>query len=178
MGSSSSRRSIKFHAYEYTILRYLDALLQRGAIRPGVIRPPPEAERTPLPNKPAELLLGMAITAVERLDFRKASEIYSDLLKIEPTNIQARDGLKSSQAKLAALLAAREFPKEAVFRPRVIPTVRGVNLSSIEGFILSRINGQWTVGEILCIVPVPESDALGALRHLVEIGAIERADPS
>jgi len=45
--------------------------------------------------------------------------------------------------------------------------VKKLNLSPQESFLLTRINGSWTVKEILCVIPFEESSALKNLRNLL-----------
>jgi hypothetical protein len=44
---------------------------------------------------------------------------------------------------------------------------------SHEGFVLSRVNGQWDLRSILKLVPLPENEALMIFVRLLDRGVIE-----
>ena len=43
----------------------------------------------------------------------------------------------------------------------------GLKMEPIDGFVLSRVNGSYTVGEIVAIIPLPENEALAAILRLL-----------
>jgi hypothetical protein len=50
--------------------------------------------------------------------------------------------------------------------------VRSQRLEPLEGFILSRVNGTWTVKSILKLCPVDEKHALNCLENLAARGLV------
>ena len=54
-----------------------------------------------------------------------------------------------------------------------ILTLTKENFDPLEGFVLSRVNGQWNVRSILQLCPIPEEDALLIFARLMERHVIE-----
>jgi hypothetical protein len=48
----------------------------------------------------------------------------------------------------------------------------GENLTPQEGFLASRINGSWDIESVLKVSPIPERQALQAIRRLIEKGVL------
>ena len=51
------------------------------------------------------------------------------------------------------------------------------DLDAQEGFVVSRVNGQWDVRSILKLCPMTEDDALMIFARLLERGVIELRKP-
>ncbi len=51
------------------------------------------------------------------------------------------------------------------------------NFDPQEGFVLSRVNGQWDVKSILKLIPMPEDDAILIFSRLLERGVIDLQEP-
>ena len=50
--------------------------------------------------------------------------------------------------------------------------VNTLSLEPLEGFVLSRVNGQWRVADILSVVPASEAEVFLALKRLLDLGVI------
>jgi len=107
-----------------------------------------------------------------RLD--AATEAYERVLSLDGVNQAAKKGL-------LAVAAARERARSARLVPlHKVPTLRltAVALAQQrfdpqEGFVLSRINGQWDVQSILKLCPLPEDDTLAIFVRLLDRQVIE-----
>ena len=106
--------------------------------------------------------------------FDAATEAYERVLSLDGLNQAAKKGL-------IAVAEAREKAKSARLVPlHKIPSLRltAVALSQQhfdpqEGFVLSRINGQWDVQSILKLCPMPEDDTLAIFVRLLDRHVIE-----
>jgi hypothetical protein len=89
-----------------------------------------------------------------------------------------------NQEAKKGLVALAEARRQAKILKRVpldkVPTLKmgSVDLSrerfdSHEGFVLSRVNGQWDVRSILKLCPMPEDEALGIFLRLLDRKVIE-----
>jgi hypothetical protein len=119
------------------------------------------------------LLAGAAMRLKEGR-FDAATEAYERVLSLDGVNQAAKKGL-------LAVADAREKAKTAKRVPLdKVPTLRltAVALSQQrfdpqEGFVLSRINGQWDVQSILKLCPLPEGDTLMIFARLLDRQVIE-----
>ncbi|MBN2368944.1 MAG: DUF4388 domain-containing protein [Vicinamibacteria bacterium] len=117
-------------------------------------------------------LLKRAQDRIDQRDHAAAAKEFEEILRLDPINQHAKKGL---------LALAEEHDREPP---------RGVNLDGVpvlaraladltqesldprEGFVLSRINGEWSVRSILGICPIPENDVLSILSRLLSRGLI------
>ncbi len=151
------------------------------AIHPaGDIHPPGDARRgdaidlvdrraRPLPTDPA-------VEMSERYalgDYTAALRAAELILGRDPGHALAREVAAGSQKQLERLLLARLGPMDQVPRLAVdASTVRWLGLDSRAGFILSRIDGWYTVAEILDISGMPTLEVLRIIVELLDAGAI------
>ncbi len=107
-----------------------------------------------------------------RLD--AAFEAYENVLTLDSLNQDARKGL----------LAVAEARQHERLRLRVpydkVPVLRMASMALTqqkfdpqEGFVLSRINGEWDVRSLLKLCPMSEEDALSIFVRLLDRGVIE-----
>ena len=120
------------------------------------------------------LLLRAAQQCVAEKRFDAALEAYERVLVLDSLNQQAKKGLIALGEARQRAKALRKVPLDKV------PTLRigSVALSrekfdSHEGFVLSRVNGQWDVRSILKLCPMSEDEALTIFLRLVERKVIE-----
>jgi hypothetical protein len=120
------------------------------------------------------LLLRAAEQCVAEKRFDAALEAYERVLVLDSLNQLAKKGLVALGEARQRAKVLRKVPLDKV------PTLRigSVALSrekfdSHEGFVLSRVNGQWDVRSILKLCPMSEDDALTIFLRLVERKVIE-----
>jgi hypothetical protein len=119
------------------------------------------------------LLAGAAMRLKEGR-FDAATDAYERVLSLDGVNQAAKKGL-------LAVAEAREKARSARLVPlHKIPSLRltAVALSQQrfdpqEGFVLSRINGQWDVQSILKLCPMPEDETLAIFVRLLDRQVIE-----
>jgi hypothetical protein len=123
-------------------------------------------------------LLSMAAERFVQKRYDKALEAYEQVLAVDRLNQDAKKGL-------VAVVEARE-------RERAVRSVRldevpvllldfkqltMQDLDAQEGFVVSRVNGQWDVQSILKLCPMTEQDALMIFARLLERRVIELRKP-
>jgi len=120
------------------------------------------------------LLLRAAEQCVAEKRFDAALEAYERVLVLDSLSQEAKKGLVALANARQRAKVLRKVPLDKV------PTLRigSVALSrekfdSHEGFVLSRVNGQWDVRSILKLCPMSEDDALTIFLRLVERKVIE-----
>jgi hypothetical protein len=119
-------------------------------------------------------LLTLAYQKLQEKRYEAAGKAYEDVLALDRLNQHAKKGLIAvSEAR------ARERARKSVALDKVpalkidFQELTRLNFDPQEGFVLSRINGQWDVQSILKICPMSEEDALLIFSRLLERNVIE-----
>ncbi len=99
----------------------------------------------------------------------EALSIYQELLKEDPGNQSLMERLEEIKRAYSIELENGSIPKLKIPMERIT----SLELSPQEGFVLSRINGIWTVGELIKLCPFPEETSKGILKILLAKGIIE-----
>jgi hypothetical protein len=106
--------------------------------------------------------------------FDAALEAYERVLAFDGVNQQAKKGLVAVAEARQMAKVARRVPLDRV--PVVRLTAMALaqqHFMPEEGFVLSRVNGQWDVRSILKLCPMPEEQALVIFSRLLERQVIE-----
>jgi hypothetical protein len=118
-------------------------------------------------------LLERAQRAVRERRFDDAAAAYDSMLMVDPLNQQAKKGLLEIDRRRERPGPAAEEALNAVpHLARDLTALSEERLEPIEGFVLSRINGVWTVRTILKLCPVPEEEAWRVFERLVARGLV------
>jgi hypothetical protein len=103
-----------------------------------------------------------------------AFDAFENVLALDRLNQEAKKGLLAVSENRRKARVARRVPLEAV--PVVTLTPAALTQQAFdpkEGFLLSRINGQWNVQTLLKVCPLPEEDVISILARLLERKVIE-----
>lgn len=166
--------AISVHSVDYVVCKVLFALYEAGYLQIAKL-----AEEAPeVKGLGGDYSLSQLIQlGKERFDKGRFEEAVDLLREIKPT----ADGY---QTKIAPLLAKAEkgaiqeicskhLPLDTKLRILLpLQELESVKLTPQEGFVLSRLDGQWDVHSILSIIPMNEFDALRLLKRLVDRGII------
>jgi hypothetical protein len=119
-------------------------------------------------------LLDGAATRLADGRFDAALEGYERVLAIDPLNQQAKKGLLTvTEARRRAKTASRvPVDKVPVLRLTAV-ALSQQKFAPEEGFVLSRINGQWDIRSILKLCPMPDEQTLLIFSRLLERQVIE-----
>jgi uncharacterized protein DUF4388 len=114
-------------------------------------------------------LLKVAGALLQESKFDAAFEAYENVLALDSLNQEAKKGLLAAaearrRARLVRKVDLEKIPSLSV-PPAALATQK---FDSHEGFVLSRINGEWDVRSILKLCPLPEEDILLIFARLLD----------
>ena len=114
-------------------------------------------------------LLKAASDRLAEKRYDKALEAYEKVLSIDRLNQNAKKGLIAVIEARNRERALRQVPLDKVPTLTMdFATLTQENFDPHEGFVLSRVNGQWDVQSILKLCPMGEEDALLIFARLLE----------
>jgi hypothetical protein len=119
-------------------------------------------------------LLSSAAMRIKEGRFDAAIEAYERVLSLDGLNQAAKKGLLAVGEARRRAKAASRVPLERV--PVLKMTAMALSeqrFAPEEGFVLSRVNGQWDVRSILKLCPMPEDEALVIFGRLLDKQVIE-----
>lgn len=162
------------HASSFHVYALLYDLVSKG-----IVNVAGEAPEPPDPEKELNELRGKVSESLRaaRVDLKNgkaehAISIIHTILELEPKNGEAQALLIEAEAKFIQQIYASKFSRTAVPRIILAPDNLTEGISSQEGFMLSRINGDWDVASILSICPFREADSLRMIITLLDKGII------
>jgi len=119
-------------------------------------------------------LLALADERFRAKRYDAALEAYEEVLGLDRLNQNAKKGLIAvTEARdRERALSTVKADKVPVLRMTLADLTRQ-DIDPQEGFVLSRINGQWDVRSILKLCPMPEEEALGIFLRLLERKVID-----
>jgi hypothetical protein len=106
--------------------------------------------------------------------FDAATEAYERVLNLDGVNQSAKKGLLAVVDARKKAKTAKRIPLGKVPRMRLTAVALAQQqFDPHEGFVLSRINGQWDVQSILKLCPMPEAETLSIFSQLLDRQVIE-----
>jgi hypothetical protein len=162
------------HASSFDVYAQLYDLVQKGlAVVTGELPeiPDPVSEVPDLPDDASELLL-LARSELRNDNAERAVSIIHNVLRREPKNTAAQALLVKAEEKFTQQIYAKLSPTSV---PRLLIGPDALAYKEIgpqEGFVLSRINGEWDIQSILSICPFREADSLRLIKTLLDSGII------
>jgi hypothetical protein len=177
-GMSLAEISIEMRRSEFETTTLFFSLHERGLVEIDTSR---EIQPLPDPVTTVKELLTRAGRCFTDRNYESAIRAYEEALAIDRLNQTAKKGLVAAFDARSRAQAIRSVPPEAV--PVIclaLKTLTAERLDPQEGFVLSRLNGDLDVREILKICPLPEEEVLLILAQLRDKGVIEfrRVRPS
>jgi hypothetical protein len=118
-------------------------------------------------------LLSRAQQALKSKDYEKTQRLLKAAENLDSGQSGVRSAIKGAEAVILADLYQQGITDARV--PRIskpISEITEMNFTPNEGFILSRINGQWNLGALMKISPIRESDAMLIFYKLWKDGVI------
>jgi hypothetical protein len=106
-------------------------------------------------------LLNAAQAALRVRDYEKTQRLLRAAQNLDPNHPKVRTAIKGAETVILGELRNQGLLDSKV--PRVSKTIEEItqmNFTPNEGFILSRINGQWDIGSLIKISPIRETDAM------------------
>jgi Domain of unknown function (DUF4388) len=114
-------------------------------------------------------LLKIAAALLQEARFDAAFEAYENVLALDGLNQEAKKGLlAAAEARRKARLVRKVDPEKIPVLCVPTSVLSSQKFDSHEGFVLSRINGEWDVRSILKLCPMPEEDILLIFARLLD----------
>jgi hypothetical protein len=132
-----------------------------------VQEPEPKAAEEPAPfedfTEDDEIvsLIARAQQSLRGREYEKAQRLLKAAENLDPNHQRVRNAIKGAEAAIMSDLRGQGLHDSKV--PRVakpLEEITQMNFTPNEGFMLSRINGQWDLGSLMKISPIREPDAM------------------
>ncbi|HEX8153021.1 MAG TPA: DUF4388 domain-containing protein [Thermoanaerobaculia bacterium] len=106
-------------------------------------------------------LLNAAQGALRNRDYEKTQRLLKAAQNLDPNHPKVRTAIKGAETVILSNLRNEGLIESRVPRvAKALEEITQMNFSPNEGFILSRINGQWDIGSLIKISPIRETDAM------------------
>jgi hypothetical protein len=174
-GKTLAEMSLELRRSEFETAALMFDLHSRGVVAVDQVR---DENRSADPVGAIQALLALAYQRLQEKRYDAALKAYEDVLVLDRLNQNAKKGL------LAAMEARQRERQLHTVPPDKVPTLAvdlatltRQNLDPHEGFVLSRVNGEWDVQSILKLCPMGEEEALLIFARLLERGLLQLRDP-
>ena len=141
---------------------------------------PPSEQHTPIPGFSSSswrTLVRQVETMVERGDLGDAQGRLADIRRKYGGHREAAEKASILERKIRDAADRIELADAAVLELAVSPTeLTALECSPQEGFLLSRINGSYTVGQILKVIPSSALEAKVMIDKLIRGGVVRVKD--
>ncbi len=170
-GRSLAEIGLELRRSDFETAELLFGLHQRGLLsvdKVGV------EEQSPDPVGAIQALLALAYRKLQERRYDSALKAYEEVLALDRLNQNAKKGLIAATEARLRETAANVVARDKVPRLSVdLATLTRQNLDPLEGFVLSRVNGEWDVQSILKLCPIAEEEALLIFARLLDRKLIE-----
>ncbi|HEY6547217.1 MAG TPA: DUF4388 domain-containing protein [Vicinamibacteria bacterium] len=173
-GKTLAQIGLEQRRSDFDVAHMMFDLYQRGMVAVDQIRQETAGQD---PIGAIQDLLTIAYQRLQEKRFDGAIKAYEQVLELDRLNQNAKKGL------IAATEArSREKAMKAVSLGKVpyltmdFAELTQHQFDSHEGFVISRVNGQWDVQSILKLCPMAEEDALMIFSRLLDRKVIELRD--
>jgi hypothetical protein len=165
-GKSLAEMSLELRRSEFETAALVFDLHARGLLAVGQVRAEnPAAD----PVGAIQALLALAYQRLQEKRYEAALKAYEDVLAIDRLNQNAKKGLIAAMEARQRERQVHTVPRDKVPSLAVdFATLTKQNLDPHEGFVLSRVNGQWDVQSILKLCPMGEEEAMLIFARLFE----------
>ena len=165
-GKTMSEMSLELRRSEFETAAVLFDLHARGLVAVDEIR---DETRSPDPVGAIQALLSMAYQRLQEKRYDAAVKAYEEVLALDRLNQNAKKGLIAAMEARQREKTVKTVPLDKVPHLAVdMAALTKENFDPQEGFVLSRVNGQWDVQSILKLCPMGEEDALLIFARLLE----------
>src|SRR4029453_2137864 len=157
-GKSLAEISLELRRWEFETASLISEMHGRGVVVAGDVRPESQGSD---PVGAIQALLTLAYQRLQEKRFDLALKAYEEVLALDRLNQHAKKGLIAVGQARERERATKRIPldKVPVLKMDLLSLTK-LNFDPQEGFVLSRVNGQWDVQSILKLCPMAEDDAL------------------
>ena len=118
-------------------------------------------------------LLTRAQQSLRQKDYEKAQRMLKAAQNLDPNHPKVRSAIKGAETVILNDLRNEGLLDSKVPHvSKALEEITQMNFTPNEGFILSRINGQWDIGSLIKISPIREPDAMLIFYRLWRDGII------
>ena len=170
-GKTMAAISLELRRSEFETAAIFFDLHARGLVAVDKVQ---DEAKSPDPVGAIQGLLSLAYQRLQEKRYDAAVQAYEEVLSLDRLNQHAKKGLISAMEARQREKAVRTVPLGKV--PHLLmdlATLTRENFDSHEGFVLSRVNGEWDVQSILKLCPMTEEDALLIFARLLERKVID-----
>lgn len=134
---------------------------------------PVASERSTGDDTEVASLLSRAQKCLKQREYDKALRMLKAAQNLDPEGAKVRSALKGAEAVILSEIRKSGITDQKIPELKMpMEEVSEMNFAPNEGFILSRITGQWDVGSIMKVSPMREIEALMIFHKLVTDGVI------
>ena len=170
-GKTMAEISLELRRSEFETAAIFFDLHARGLVVVDQVR---DDTRSPDPVGAIQGLLSLGYQRLQEKRYEAAVKAYEEVLGLDRLNQHAKKGLIAAMEARQREKAVKAVPLDKVPHLAVdLATLTRENFDSHEGFVLSRVNGEWDVQSILKLCPMAEEDALLIFARLLERKVIE-----
>jgi hypothetical protein len=153
-------------------------LLHRGAVTVDRIEEEPKGFAVDEPLPAIQERLTRAYQHLQDRRYDDAMAAYEEVLKVDRLNQNAKKGLVAVSEARSRDRAMKSVPLDRVPVLRMsLADLTKEDFEPQEGFVLSRVNGEWDVKSILKLCPMGEEAALVIFARLLDRKVIELRQP-
>jgi hypothetical protein len=106
-------------------------------------------------------LIARAQQSLRGREYEKAQRLLKAAENLDPNHQRVRSAIKGAEAAILSDLRGKGLHDSKVPRvAKALDEITQMNFTPNEGFMLSRINGQWDLGSLIKISPIREPDAM------------------
>jgi tetratricopeptide (TPR) repeat protein len=170
-GKNLEEISLELHAVDFYTASRLLALHERNLVEVEAT-----TDEIPFEQQVEELRdrLREGVVCYNAGQYPEALSAFKAALTIDPQNKYARLFSLKVERLMKDTEAIGDIPLDGVpTLQRSLDELAALELDPQEGFVLSRINGEWNVRSILKICPMNETEILVIFKHLLDNGLIE-----
>lgn len=144
---------------------------KKGAEAPEEVAEP--AEKVMGDDSEIASLLARAQKSLKEHDYEKALRMLKAAQNLDPDSASVRSSLKGAEEVILSDIRKGGITDQKIPELKMpMEELSEMNFAPNEGFILSRITGQWDVGSIMKVSPMREIEALLIFHKLVRDGVI------
>src|SRR5262245_13391036 len=170
-GKTLAAISLELRRSEFETAALFFQLLARELLVVGDVE---KDDRVEDPVAAIKDLLAQAYEHLQGRRYGEAVQAYEAVLALDRLNQNAKKGLLAAVEARDRERALRSVPLDKIPVLAVdMATLTRERFDPQEGFVLSRVNGQWDVRSILKLCPMEEQDALLIFARLLERRVIE-----
>jgi Domain of unknown function (DUF4388) len=173
-GKTLTEMSLEMRRSEFDTADLAYRLYQKGLVAVDQTR---DEAKAPDPIGAIQALLGLAYQRLQEKRYDAAIQAYEEVLALDRLNQNAKKGLIATIEARSREKAVRSVPltKVPVLNMDLVALTKE-DFDPHEGFVLSRVNGEWDVQSILKLCPMGEEAALLIFARLLERKAIALRD--